>query len=494
MGSLLGMRFSRIKKHPWLGLLAISAPWTLAGCGSERGLGAQTAAPAPARAQAPAAQKAAAGGEVVIPSTGQAVDTKRAVDVVKAEVQGGEADANSPTPPEFLYQEADESLIRDEPYELVAPAGLSQVVASVPEHNPMTKGKVALGKQLYYDQRLSLDATVSCASCHDPARGWTDNRKASIGIGNQIGARNSPTVLNTTLGKSMFWDGRSPHLEGQAQGPIQNKIEMGDQSYRQIVERLRAVPGYRDQFRTVFGTDVTLDGIAKAIACFERTALSGDSPYDQYIAGDPDEEATFAKLTLPQKRGMLLFGLTLQPDDPDTKKVDPKTRKRANCTACHSGENFTDEQFHNLGVGFDASKGQFADLGRWVISPVGTKSKAERGAFKTPTVRDAARTFPYMHDGSEATLEAVVEFYNKGGNKNPALDRNMAPLNLTEQEKADLVAFMQALTGKEIKVAVPALPAGADGKSPDPTAALNNPGKVATAQASVGTGRLVLGH
>ena len=476
------MPFRWMPKQVGLAIIAAAAPALVAGCGGEHELAAQTKPAAPATA--PAGQKPAAGGEMVIPSTGQVVDTKKAVDVVKAEVQGGEADANSPTPPEFLYQEADESLIRDEPYELVAPVGLERAVSLVPEYNPMTVGKLELGKQLYYDQRLSLDATVSCASCHDPARGWTDNLKTSVGIGNQVGGRNAPTVLNTILSKTMFWDGRSPHLEGQAQGPVQNKIEMGDQSYRQIVERLRTIPGYRDQFRRVFGTDVTLDGISKAIACFERTALSGDSAYDQYVAGDPDEPATFAKLDLGQKRGMNLFGLGLRDDDPDFKKVDAKARKKANCTACHNGENFTDEQFHNLGVGFDAAKGQFADLGRWVIAPVGTKTRAERGAFKTPTVRDATRTAPYMHDGSEATLEAVVEFYNKGGNKNPSLDRNMAPLNLSDQDKADLVAFMKALAGKPVVVTVPTLPPGPDGKQYDPRAALNHPGASPPAAAS----------
>ena len=476
-----------------LALLGASTAALLAGCGAERGSAAQPIAASAASLQTPTPRPGAGGGELVVPSTGQAVDTSQAVDVVRAEVRGGEADAKTATPPDFLHQHPDESLIDDEPYDLaaVAPAGLSQAASSVPDYNPMTVGKLSLGKQLFYDQRVSLDATVSCASCHDPARGWTDNKKASIGIGDQVGARNSPTVLNTILGKSMFWDGRSPHLEGQAQGPIQNKIEMGDQSYRRIVERLRAIPDYRDQFRRVFGTNVTLDGISKAIACFERTALSGDSAYDQYTLGD-DEEAAFAKLTFAQKRGMLLFGLTLREGDPDARGIDPKLRKRANCTTCHLGDNFTDERFHNLGVGFDASTGRYADLGRWVVTAVGTKSKADRGAFKTPTLRDATRTAPYMHDGSEPTLEAVVDFYDRGGIRNPALDRDMAPLNLADGEKADLVAFLRALTGREVKVAVPALPPGPDGTRPDPTDALNHPGRVATAHGPGGSDHLAI--
>ena len=428
------------------------------------------------------------GGEAIIPSTGQAIDTKQAVDVVKGEVQGGEADAKGgPTPANFLWQEADESLISDKSYTLVKPVGLNPVESVIPKYNLMTEGKVELGKQLYYDQRISLDGTVSCASCHDPAKGWTDNRAMSVGIGNQVGARNSPTVLNTIYGRSMFWDGRAPSLEGQAQGPIQNKIEMGDQSYRQIVERLRSIPGYRDQFRRVFGTDVTLDGMAKAIACFERTALSGDSDYDRYAevleTEDPDSADTYKDLSLSEKRGMVLFGMGLHQDDPDKAKIDT-VKGRANCTACHAGANFSDEEFHNLGVGYDSAKAAFADLGRWTIAPIGTKSSTERGAFKTPTIRDITRTAPYMHDGSEATLEAVVEFYNKGGNKNPSLDPKMAPLNLTDQEKADLVAFMKKLTGKVALVSVPTLPPGPDGKSPDPRAALNGPGGTMQAQST----------
>jgi len=449
------------------------------GCAGDNSAQTQTAPGVPVGPSS-TSQNRQAGGEAIIPSTGQAVETKGAVDIVKAEVKGGEADSKEgPTPLSFLSQEADETLINDQPYDLVAPTGLERATGKIPPYNLMTVGKVELGKQLYYDPRLSLDSTVSCASCHDPAKGWTDQRRVSVGISGQEGGRNSPTVLNTVLGNSMFWDGRSPTLEGQAQGPIQNKIEMGDQSYRQIVERLRTIPGYRDQFRKVFGTEVTLDGLAKAVACFERTALSGDSAYDRYMvamAGDPEDPKSAQILTLEQKRGMNLFGIGISPDDPDKDKVDVKFKGRANCTACHAGDNFTDEGFHNLGVGYDSSQAKFADLGRWVVAPIGTKAKAERGAFKTPTVRDITRTAPYMHDGSEPTLEAVVEYYNKGGIKNPSLDSKMAPLNLSDVEKSDLVAFMKALTGKVVAVSVPTLPPGPDGKSPDPRAALNAPG------------------
>ena len=298
-----------------------------------------------------------------------------------------------------------------------------------------------------------------------------------MGIDGQVGSRNAPTVLNTVYGRSMFWDGRAPSLEGQSQGPPQNKIEMGDQSYEEIVDRLRAIPGYRDQFKKVFGTDVTLDGISKAIATFERVAaLSGNSAYDKYQdAGDDDHNKA---LTDSQKRGMVLFGLQLNTDD-EFKTDIP--RGKAACTKCHVGANFSDEMFHNLGVGWVDSEKKFKDPGRWGVTPTGAKNPAELGAFKTPTCRDIERTAPYMHDGSEPTLEAVVEYYDKGGVANPSLDKDIKPLKLTKEEKADLVNFMKALTGESTKVELPKLPPGPDGKSPDPKSALQTPSRV-TAQ------------
>ena len=341
------------------------------------------------------------------------------------------------------------------------------MIAYTPAANPTTKGKVELGKQLYFDPRVSLDGTVSCATCHNPAKGWTDNLKTSTGIDGQVGGRNSPTVLNTVYGKTMFWDGRAPSLEGQSQGPPQNPIEMGKQSYQQIIERLRAIPGYKDQFKKVFGTDVTLDGFAKAIAAFERvTALTGNSAYDKYRSGET------SSLTDSQKRGMVLYGERLDPDDEYKTDV---VLKKAGCTSCHVGFNFTDENFHNLGIGFDEKSGKFADIGRLVIDPVGSKNPADAGAFKTPTLRDIVKTGPYMHDGSIKTLEDVMNHYDKGGTPNPALDKDMKPLKLTAQEKTDVIEFMKALTGEHPKFAMPTLPPGADGKSPDPTSALEPP-------------------
>ncbi len=448
----------------WLAPSLFAASLLAVGCG---GTG-NDVAPDAAQGQAgdpPAGQKTRSGvSELTTPS--ERVDPKAVVDVVKEEIKGGEATAPKPTPLVLLYAEGDPKLVKDEPLVVPVPAGFPPLLP--PASNPMTVAKVELGKQLYFDPRVSKDGTVSCATCHNPEKAWTDNLPASIGIDGQIGSRNSPTVLNTAYGKTMFWDGRAPSLEGQAQGPIQNKIEMGDQSYGEIVERLRGIPGYKDQFAKVFGAEVTLDGMAKAIAAFERTALSGNSAYDKYTSGEQPKA-----LTDSQKRGMILFGLRLDQDDDFQTDV---VLKKANCTSCHAGFNFTDEEFHNLGVGYDEKASQFADVGRFAISPIGAKDPSESGAFKTPTVRDAARTFPYMHDGSQKTLEEVIEHYDKGGNANPYLDPDMKKLNLTPTEKADLVEFMKALNGEEIKVALPTLPPGPDGKAPDAAAALTPPG------------------
>ncbi len=363
--------------------------------------------------QAEKAQAKKTEGETTTPT--QRLDTKQLVDVVKEEVKGGES-SEGPTPYEYLWMPSKAEQIQDEPLTVTVPAGLEKLQnkVNIPVSNPLTKGKYELGRQLYFDPRVSLDGTVSCATCHNPDKGWTDQMPVSIGIAGQTGSRSAPTVLNTVYGKTMFWDGRAPSLEGQAQGPIQNPIEMGRQSYKEIIERLRTIPGYRDQFQKVFGTNVTLDGMAKAIATFERVAaLSGNSAYDKYNGGDTKA------LSDSQKRGMVLFGLRLSLDDDF--KTDVVLQK-AKCTICHVGSNFTDEQFHNLGIGWDSktSPGKFADLGRWAIEPIGAKDDATIGAFKTPTVRDIERTAPYMHDGSLATLEQVVAHYDKGGNANPS--------------------------------------------------------------------------
>ena len=392
-------------------------------------------------------------------------------------MKGGEATAG-PSPFSYLWSASNKELIKDEALVVKVPAGLEPLFPKiyVPIANPLTKGKYELGRQLYFDPRVSLDGTVSCATCHNPAHGWTDGMPVSIGIAGQAGSRSAPSLINAAYGKSMFWDGRAPSLEGQAQGPIQNSIEMGKQSYKDIIDRLAKIPSYSEQFEKVFGSCVTLDGMAKAIATFERVAaLSGNSPYDKY---KNDNKA----LSDSEKRGMLLFGLTLNTDD------DFKTdtvRQKANCTACHVGFNFTDDQFHNLGIGFNLKTGRWklGDLGRWAIDPIGAKTDVAVGSFKTPTVREIAHSGPYMHDGSLTTLEQVVEHYDKGGTPNPALDPEIKKLNLSAQEKADVVAFMKALSGetKTLAELLPVLPPGPDGKAPDPRGSLQPPARVASA-------------
>jgi cytochrome c peroxidase len=287
-----------------------------------------------------------------------------------------------------------------------------------PKDNPYTPEKAELGWLLYFDKRLSGDGSVSCATCHDPKHGFTDGRPFSSGIRNQLGGRSAPTVINRAYSLEQFWDGRAKTLEEQAKGPIANPIEM-DLSHEACEKCINGVPGYRKRFLQVFGTDkVTIDHIAKAIATFERTVLSGNSAYDKFKAGDANA------LTDSQKRGMEIF-----------------FSNNARCDSCHEGVNFTNGKYANVGIGMDKPN---PDLGRYIV----TKMEEDRGAFKTPTLRDISRTGPYMHDGSLKTLEEVVEHYNKGGIKNKWLHQDVRPLNLKDQEKKDLVEFLKALDGE----------------------------------------------
>jgi cytochrome c peroxidase len=296
-----------------------------------------------------------------------------------------------------------------------------------PEDNDYSKAKADLGRLLYYDTRLSSDNSVSCASCHEPAKAFTDQLPVSLGISKQKGGRNAPTVINRAFSTAQFWDGRAASLEEQAKGPIANPLEMtadkqADAAHDAAVGRLRKIAGYVVLFQKAFPevkapADLTLDHVAKAIATYERTVYSGNSPYDRYKAGDPKA------LAPAQVRGMeLFFGA-------------------AACDSCHLGFNFTDGSYENIGIGMERP---IPDLGRFKV----TQREDEKGAFKTPTLRDIEHTAPYMHDGSLATLEEVVEHYNKGGTPNPWLDERMKPLELDDQEKADLVAFLKALSGE----------------------------------------------
>ncbi|TBR21039.1 c-type cytochrome, partial [bacterium] len=290
------------------------------------------------------------------------------------------------------------------------PLPLGMAAPDVPEDNALTKAKVELGKLLYFDKRLSRDGTVSCATCHDPKKGWTDQAPVSTGIKGQKGGRSAPTVLNSAYLDVQFWDGRAASLEEQAKGPIANPVEMGF-THEEAVKRLAGIKGYPPLFKAAFGDDaVSIDRVAKAIASFERIVVTGNAPYDR-------QEAKKGEMAPAARRGMALyFG-------------------KANCSVCHSGPNFTDSQFHNLGVGMAAAK---PDLGRYDQ----TKLEADKGAFKTPTLRNLRDTAPYMHDGSQGTLVEVVAFYNKGGEKNASLSDKMRPLKLSDAEQKDLVAFL----------------------------------------------------
>lgn len=289
------------------------------------------------------------------------------------------------------------------------PKGLPPL--KIPADNPMTPEKVALGKQLFFDKRLSIDNTISCASCHDPKKGWSNGDQFATGVGGLKGGRSAPTIINAAYFAMQFWDGRASHLEGQALGPIENPIEM-NMKMDEAVDRINKIPGYRQQFHQVFGSEVTSENIARAIASFERTVLSGDAPYDRFKAGDKNA------LSEAAQRGLKVFN------------------GKGNCSACHSGANFSDGAFHNIGVGMTAKE---PDLGRYVITKLG----GDRGAFRTPTLREIDRHAPYMHDGSQQTLEDVVECYDKGGHPNPQLDEEIFPLKLSVEEKADLVTFLK---------------------------------------------------
>lgn len=263
----------------------------------------------------------------------------------------------------------------------------------VPEANPLTREKVTLGRRLFFDKRLSRDGTLACASCHDPKRTFSDGRGVAQGINGARGTRNTPALINRGYGSSFFWDGRAKSLEQQALEPILNPIELA-LTDNELERRTR-----------LKATEVTA-----ALASYVRTIRSGDSRFDRYLSGQSNA------LNDLEKRGLAVF------------------RSKGNCSTCHPGPNFTDELFHNTGVAW--REGALADDG------------AGKGRFKTPTLREVARTAPYMHDGSLATLEDVVEFYSEGGRPNPGIDPEMRPRNFKPEEKRALLAFLRTLTGR----------------------------------------------
>jgi cytochrome c peroxidase len=326
----------------------------------------------------------------------------------------------------------------------------------IPADNPLTKAKAELGRMLYFDKRLSRDHTVSCASCHDPAKGWADAAPVSTGIKDQKGGRSAPTVMNRAFGKPhQFWDGRAASLEEQALGPIQNPIEMGF-TLPELMERLKGIEGYRKFFDKVFG-EVSDKAVAKAIASFERTVLVGGSKWDYFTRAEAAAKLTEDELEdLPAARKAEIQKLLADAKANALSESAERGRKlyfgKAECSLCHVGTNLTDDDFYNIGVGMTAAK---PDAGRMDH----TKNEADFGAFKTPSLRNIAQTAPYMHDGSEKTLLQTVEFYNKGGNPNRNLHKRIRKLNLTEAEMKDLVVFLEeGLTGPLPNIPAPRLP------------------------------------
>jgi len=312
------------------------------------------------------------------------------------------------------------------PVEIQAPLGLPPVL--IPADNPPTVETISLGRRLYYDPILSVDDTVACASCHHPDFGFTDGKPVSEGVNGQKGGRNAPTVFNVAYSATQFWDGRAPNLEKQAEGPVQNPIEMAH-TLEGVEQKLTADPTYQAEFEKAFGPGpITYEKVEKAIASFERTVISGNSPFDRYFYGG--DETAFSEAA---KRGLEIF----------------RNPQKGNCTACHPIGLFTDNQFHNIGVGVD-DQGELTDVGRYEVS----KHEADRGAFKTPSLRNIALTTPYMHDGSLKTLKEVVDYYIGGGNSNPHLDPQLKVLTPTTEtgevnwSGADLEAFLEALTGE----------------------------------------------
>jgi cytochrome c peroxidase len=283
---------------------------------------------------------------------------------------------------------------------LKPPLGLDLHIP-VPEANPLTREKILLGRRLFFDKKLSRDGSLSCASCHEPKHAFSDGRAVARGIHGAEGLRNTPALINRGYGSHFFLDGRASSLESQALEPILNPIELG-LTQPELQQR----------------TGLKATEVVAALATYVRTIRSGGSRFDRYSAG---ESRAVNQL---EKEGMRIF------------------RGKGRCNACHVGPNFTDEQFHNTGVAW--RDGRFDDEGRFSV----TRNPLDHGAFKTPTLREIARTAPYMHDGSIATLEQVINFYSDGGRQNPSLDAQIRPRNLTSEEQLALTAFLRTLTGR----------------------------------------------
>ncbi len=302
-----------------------------------------------------------------------------------------------------------------EPFRLDVPRTLDLYIPT-PDDNRLSAGTIQLGKKLFFDPLLSRDRTLSCSSCHQPEHSFTVPEAFAKGIDGQRTTRNPPALVNRAYGQSFFWDGRATTLEQQVLRPIQNEKELY-LSLAELEMRLCDSDAYSQEFHKTFGRPPVSEDVARALASFVRSLMVGDSAYDHYLLGDR------GALSPAARRGLRLF------------------QGKANCTACHAGANLTDEEFHNTGVAW--RDGKLRDEGRHAI----TRREFDRGAFKTPTLRQVSQTAPYMHDGSLATLAEVVDRYSRGGVPNPHLDREIRPLNLSDQEKKELVAFLESLTG-----------------------------------------------
>lgn len=295
------------------------------------------------------------------------------------------------------------------------PLGLPAEQLAPPADNPFSPERFALGRRLFFDPILSRDRSVSCASCHQPDHGFASGDPRAIGIAGQRADRNAPTLLNRALGTRQMWDGHAASLEEQALLPIENQKEMG-LPLEQALARLRGDREYDALFRTAFADGVTRDNLARAIATFVRKLLVGNSPVDRFR-----EAVDLAALGTDELAGLWIW------------------ESKGRCWRCHPSPNYTDEQFHDTGVG--AVNGE-PEPGRFAI----TADEHDRGRFKTPTLRGLALTAPYMHDGSLATLEDVVAYYRRGGNPNRNLDESVAPIEMTDEDAAHLVAFLKALS------------------------------------------------
>ena len=299
-----------------------------------------------------------------------------------------------------------------------------------PKDNPSSESKIELGKMLFFDPRLSGDGNMSCATCHSPLFGWSDGLPTAKGFKSMVLKRATPTIMNSGYNYIQMWDGRKVSLEDQAMGPMEANVEM-NMNIPKLIEFLKGNKTYASAFAKAFPKEkISEKTLSKAIAAFERTIVSNDSPFDRWVKGDKKA------MTPQQVNGFKIF-------------VDPD---KGNCEVCHSAPNFTDDGFHNIGLDSFADKNP--DMGRFSQKPL----KLMKGAFKTPTLRDVTDTAPYFHDGSADDLMSVVEHYDKGGSVVTNLSPNMKKLSLSKKEKADLVAFLKALTSEHDAFVLPKLP------------------------------------